>query len=74
MPSLTTFMKPAPLTFTEITEPLDGDDWIRTVEAKLELVNYTDHEKVVYASSFHDGSANACWESVTILCLCKVTL
>src|SRR5215216_3345774 len=44
--TLVEFKKHAPPTFIETAEPLDADDWVRTIEDLLELVGYAeDHEK-----------------------------
>ena len=38
---LVEFKKHAPPTFIETAEPLDADDWVRTIEDLLELVGCT---------------------------------
>ena len=39
--TLVEFKKHAPPTFIETAEPLDADDWVRTIEDLLELVGCT---------------------------------
>ena len=49
--TLVEFKKHAPPTFIETAEPLDADDWIRTIEDLLELVGCTgDRERVACAA------------------------
>ena len=66
--TLSEFMRTTPPIFTESTEPLDADDWIRTIEDLLALVKCTDdHEKVLYASHCLGGTARAWWDGFQIM-------
>jgi hypothetical protein len=58
------FQNSNPLTFTKSTEPLDADDWLRTIENKLEDAGVGPNEKVLYATHFLAGAAGAWWENV----------
>jgi hypothetical protein len=58
------FQNPNPPTFTKSTEPLDADDWLRTIENKLEYAGVGENEKVLYATHFLAGAAGAWWENV----------
>jgi hypothetical protein len=58
------FQNSNPPTFTNSTEPLDADDWLRTIENKLEYVGVGPNEKVLYAIHFLAGAAGAWWENV----------
>ena len=61
--TLVEFKKHAPPTFIETAEPLDADDWVRTIEDLLELVSCTeDREKVAYAAHCLGGTAKAWWD------------
>ena len=61
--TLAEFKKHAPPTFIETAEPLDADDWVRTIEDLLELVGCTeDREKVAYAAHCLGGTARAWWD------------
>jgi hypothetical protein len=48
-------MKGHPPVFTHSTDPLDADDWLRTVEKKLDIAQCNDMEKVLYASGQLQG-------------------
>ena len=66
--TLSEFMRNSPPTFTETAEPLDADDWIRTIEDLLALVNCNeDHEKVLYASHCLGGTARAWWDGFKVM-------
>jgi hypothetical protein len=51
-------------TFTKSTEPLDADDWLRTIKNKLEYAGVGENEKVLYATHFLAGAAGAWLENV----------
>jgi hypothetical protein len=53
------FQNSNPSTFTKSTEPLDADDWLRTIENKLEYAGLGANEKVLYATHFLAGAAGA---------------
>ena len=58
--TLAEFKKHAPPTFIETVEPLDAEDWVRTIEDLLELVGRTeDRERVAYAAHCLGGTARA---------------
>jgi hypothetical protein len=44
------FMSHNPPTYSHSVEPLDADDWLKTINKKLNIVQCTDSEKVLYAS------------------------
>jgi hypothetical protein len=58
------FQNSNPPTFTKSTEPLDTNDWLRTIENKLEYAGVGENEKVLYATHFLAGAAGAWWENV----------
>ena len=62
------FKKHAPPTFIETAEPLDADDWVRTIEDLLELVGCTkDREQVAYAAHCLGGTARAWWDGFKVM-------
>jgi hypothetical protein len=58
------FQNSNPPTFAKSTEPLHADDWLRTIENKLEYAGVGENEKVLYATHFLAGAAGAWWENV----------
>ncbi|XP_071683590.1 uncharacterized protein [Lolium perenne] len=58
------FQSTNPPDFAKCTEPLDADDWLRTIENNLEVAGVGNDEKVLFATHFLSGPARAWWESV----------
>jgi hypothetical protein len=58
------FQNSNPPTFLKSTEPLDADDWLHTIENKLEYAGVGPNEKVLYATHFLSGAADAWWKNV----------
>jgi hypothetical protein len=44
------FQRTEPPTFSHVVEPMDADDWLKSVEKKLQVMQYNYHEKVLLAS------------------------
>jgi hypothetical protein len=54
---------PLPPTFSYAVEPMDADDWLKSVEKKLQVVQYNNHENVLLASHQHSGPAADWWDA-----------
>jgi hypothetical protein len=52
-----------PPTYSHSTDPLDADDWLKTVTKKLEIVQCTDREMVLYAAGRLVGQAGDWWDA-----------
>jgi hypothetical protein len=59
------FMSHKPPTFSHSPDPLQADDWIKTMEKMLNLAQCTDREKVLYASGRLEGTAADWWDAYT---------
>jgi hypothetical protein len=57
------FHRTKPHTFSHPVEPLDADDWLKTVEKKLQVVQYNNREKVLLASHQLTGPAADWWDA-----------
>jgi hypothetical protein len=57
------FLRGHPPTFSHATDPLQADDWLRSVERQLVVVQCDDREQVLYAAGQLRGSALDWWES-----------
>jgi hypothetical protein len=55
------FTDTRPLVFTRADEPLEADDWLRTMEQKFDLIDCTEYQKSVFASQQLRGAAGAWW-------------
>jgi hypothetical protein len=58
-------MSHKPLTFANSPDPLDTDDWLKSVEKMLNIAQCFDQEKVLYASGRVTGPAADWWDSYT---------
>jgi hypothetical protein len=52
-----------PPTFSHSSDPLDADDWLKTITKKLEIVQCTDKEMVLYAAGRLVGQAGYWWDA-----------
>jgi hypothetical protein len=60
---LTRFLRLKPPTFSSSAEPIDADDWLRTISNKLDTVQCLEPEKVLYATHQLEGPAAAWWDN-----------
>jgi hypothetical protein len=61
--SLENFQRTKPPTYSYTVEPMDADDWLKSVEKKLQVVQYKNHEKVLLASHQLFGPAADWWDA-----------
>jgi hypothetical protein len=57
------FQRTKPPTFSQALEPMDADDWLKSVEKKLRVVQCSDHEKVLLAAHRLSGPATDWWDA-----------
>jgi hypothetical protein len=50
-------------TFSHDEEPMDADDWLKSIEKKLQVVQCNNREKVLLASHQLFGSAADWWDA-----------
>jgi hypothetical protein len=58
-------MSHKPPTFASSPDPLDVDDWLKSIEKMLNIAHCSDWEKVLYASSHLTGPVVDWWNSYT---------
>jgi hypothetical protein len=51
------FQRTKPLTFSHVVETMNVDDWLKSIEKKLQVVQCNSHEKVLLASHQLSGPA-----------------
>jgi hypothetical protein len=56
-------MKTCPNTFSQAKDPMDAEDWLKSVEKKLEIAQCIDREKVYFAAHQLFGTAADWWET-----------
>jgi hypothetical protein len=57
------FMRGHPPVFAHSVDPMDAEDWLRTVERELHTAQCNDHDKVLYGPRQLRGAAQSLWES-----------
>ena len=57
------FIRLHPPTFHHSIEPLDADDWLRSITHKLRSTNVAESDKVTYATYHLEGLANLWWQN-----------
>jgi hypothetical protein len=57
------FLRGHPLTFSHAADPLQADDWLRSLGRQLDVAQYDDRERVLYAAGQLQGLALDWWES-----------
>jgi hypothetical protein len=56
------FQHTKPLTFSHVVEPMDADDWLKSGEKKLQVLQCNNCEKVLLASHQLSGPAADWWD------------
>jgi hypothetical protein len=57
------FQRTKPPTFSHCMEPMDADDWLKTIERKLQVVQCNNRGKVLLASHQLIGPATDWWDA-----------
>ena len=60
---LSDFQRTKPPSFSQVIDPLEGDDWLRTIERKLEIAHSEEGDKVPFANHYLEGAAAIWWEN-----------
>ena len=60
------FLKLRPKKFSQATEPILADDWLRSVTKDLVIIECTDAEKVRFTAHLLEGPAASWWYSYQI--------
>ena len=56
-------MSHKPPIFTHAADPLEAEDWLKTVQKMLTIAQCNNREKVLYASRCLQGTAEAWWDA-----------
>jgi hypothetical protein len=57
------FQRTKPPTFSHAMQPIDADDWLNSIEKKLQVVQYNNHERVLLASHQLSGPTADWWDA-----------
>jgi hypothetical protein len=55
-----------PLAFSHSVDSLDAHDWLKVIGKKLDITQWNDREKVLYASRRLEGAASDWWDAFTV--------
>jgi hypothetical protein len=61
--SYSDFLPTHPPVFTDVTDPLEVDSWLYTIESRFLLLHCTEYQKTLYAVQQLRGVAGAWWAS-----------
>jgi hypothetical protein len=57
------FQRTKPPNFSHAMEPMDADDWLKSVEKKLQVIQCNNHEKLLLACQQLSGPAADWWDA-----------
>ncbi|XP_073353821.1 uncharacterized protein [Aegilops tauschii subsp. strangulata] len=60
---LSDFQRTKPPSFSQVVDPLEVDDWLRTIEKKLEIACTKEADKVPFATHYLEGAAAIWWDN-----------
>ncbi|XP_073353745.1 uncharacterized protein [Aegilops tauschii subsp. strangulata] len=60
---LSDFQRTKPPSFSQVVDPLEADDWLRTIEKKLEISRTEEADKVSFATHYLEGAATIWWDN-----------
>jgi hypothetical protein len=60
------FMSHRSPTYSHSTDPLDADDWLKTITKKLEMTQWIDREMVLYTAGRLEGLAAEWWDAYIV--------
>src|SRR3954471_22965567 len=65
--SIQDFILLKPPVFRCSSEPLEADDWLRSIERKLETAHVAPDDRVLFAVYFLEGAAAEWWENFVVM-------
>src|SRR4051812_30184029 len=60
---LSDFQRAHPPNFSQAIDPMEADDWLRTIEKKLEIARCDEEDKVPFAAHYLEGAAAVWWDN-----------
>ena len=60
---LSDFQRTGPPNFDQATYPIEADDWLRTMENKLEIAHCDEEDKVPFSTHYLEGSVIVWWDN-----------
>ena len=63
---LSDFQRTKPPSFNQAVDPMEADDWLRTMEKKLEIARCDESDKVPFATHYLEGPAAIWWDNTRL--------
>lgn len=60
---LSNFQRTKPPNFGQVVDPIEADDWLRTIEKKLDIARCDEADKVPFATHYLEGPATIWWDN-----------
>ncbi|XP_040258397.2 uncharacterized protein [Aegilops tauschii subsp. strangulata] len=60
---LSDFQRTKPPSFNQVADPLEADDWLRTIVKKLDIAHTKEGDKVPFATHYLEGAAAIWWDN-----------
>jgi hypothetical protein len=57
------FLRTRPTTFSQAKDPMEVEDWLKSIEKKMEIAHCTDQENVLFAAHQLFGTTAEWWET-----------
>jgi hypothetical protein len=60
---LSDFQRTKPPNFYQAVDPMEADDWLRTIDKELEIPHCKEHDKVPFATHYLEGLVAIWWDN-----------
>ncbi|XP_073360361.1 uncharacterized protein [Aegilops tauschii subsp. strangulata] len=60
---LSDFQRTKPPSFNEVADPMEADNWLRTIEKKLDIARTEEGDKVPFVTHYLEGAAAVWWDN-----------
>jgi hypothetical protein len=64
---LSNFQRTKLPSFSQAVDPMEADDWLRTIEKKLEIARTEDADKVPFATHYLEGPTAIWWDNAKVM-------
>src|SRR3990170_5507920 len=64
---LSNFQRTKPPSFGQAVDPIEVDDWLRTMEKKLDIAHCEEADKVPFVTHYLEGPAAIWWDNTKII-------
>ena len=68
---LADFQRTKPPNFDQAADPIEADDWLKTMEKKLEIARCDEADKVPFVTHYLEGPAAIWWDNTKAAWPCE---